>query len=155
MDTAPLDLDKLLEEGEASTNERPWTGLDSGTRVGHVHLQVADLAAAVRFYTDGLGFETMVALPEMGAAFVSAGGYHHHIGLNTWTSRGAPLPPADAAGLRVFEIVVPDDKTLDEIAARLSALTMPFERSDLAIEARDPSGNLARLISGGRRYLAR
>jgi catechol 2,3-dioxygenase len=151
MDTAPLDLDKLLEEGEASTNERPWTGLDSGTRVGHVHLQVADLAAAVRFYTDGLGFETMVALPEMGAAFVSAGGYHHHIGLNTWTSRGAPLPPADAAGLRVFEIVVPDDKTLDEIAARLSALNMPFERTDLAIEARDPSGNLARLISGGRR----
>ncbi len=60
MGTLPLDLEKLLEEGEISTNERPWTGLDAGTRVGHVHLQVADLAAAVRFYTEGLGFETMV-----------------------------------------------------------------------------------------------
>lgn len=148
MDTLPLDLDKLLEEGAAATNQRPWTGLDSGTRVGHVHLQVADLAAAVRFYTEGLGFETMVALPEMGAAFISAGGYHHHIGLNTWTSRGAPLPPADAAGLRVFAIVVPGGKTLEEVATRLTTLNAPFERTEDAIEARDPSGNLARLING-------
>lgn len=148
MDTLPLDLDKLLGEGAASTNERPWTGLDSGTRVGHVHLQVADLAEAVRYYTEGLGFETMVAMPEMGAAFVSAGGYHHHIGLNTWTSRGAPLPPAEAAGLRVFEITVPDGKTLDEVAARLTSLNVPFERAEGAIETRDPSGNLARLTSG-------
>jgi catechol 2,3-dioxygenase len=146
MGTLPLDLDKLLEEGATSTDERPWTGLDTGTRVGHVHLQVADLAAAVRFYTEGLGFETMVHMPEMGAAFVSAGGYHHHLGLNTWSSRGAPPPPADAAGLRVFEIVVPDGKTLDEIAARLTALSVTFERTENAIEARDPSGNLARLV---------
>ena len=145
MGTLPLDLDKLLEEGATSTGARPWTGLDTGTRVGHVHLQVADLAAAVRFYTEGLGFETMVHMPEMGAAFVSAGGYHHHLGLNTWTSRGAPPPPADAAGLRVFEIVIPDGKTLDEVAARLTALGAVFERTESAIEARDPSGNLARL----------
>jgi catechol 2,3-dioxygenase len=146
MGTLPLDLDKLLEEGVTSTNERPWTGLDAGTRVGHVHLQVADLAAAVRFYTEGLGFETMAAMPEMGAAFVSAGGYHHHIGLNTWTSRGAPPPPADAVGLRVFEVAVPDGKTLDAIAARLTSLDVSFEKTGSAIEARDPSGNLARLI---------
>jgi catechol 2,3-dioxygenase len=147
MGTLPLDLDKLLEEGATSTEERPWTGLDTGTRIGHVHLQVADLTAAVRFYTEGLGFETMVHMPEMGAAFVSAGGYHHHLGLNTWTSRGAPLPPADAAGLRVFEIVIPDGNTLDEVAARLAALDIPFERTENALEARDPSGNLARLVT--------
>jgi catechol 2,3-dioxygenase len=146
MGTLPLDLDKLLEEGATSTNERPWAGLDAGARVGHVHLQVADLVAAVRFYTEGLGFETMAHMPEMGAAFVSAGGYHHHIGLNTWTSRGAPLPPADAAGLRVFEIVGPNGKTLDEVAARLTALGAEFERTGNAIEARDPSGNLVRLV---------
>ena len=114
--------------------------------MGHVHLQVSDLAAAVRFYTEGLGFETMVNMPEMGAAFVSAGGYHHHIGLNTWTSRGAPLPPADAAGLRIFEIAVPDTKTLNEVAARLTALDAPFARTAIALETRDPSGNLARLV---------
>jgi len=146
MGTLPLDLEKLLEEGEISTDERPWTGLDAGTRMGHVHLQVSDLAAAVRFYTEGLGFETMVNMPEMGAAFVSAGGYHHHIGLNTWTSRGAPLPPADAAGLRIFEIAVPDTKTLNEVAARLTALDAPFARTANALETRDPSGNLARLV---------
>ena len=146
MGTLPLDLEKLLEEGATSTDERPWTGLDAGTRVGHVHLQVADLAAAVRFYTEGLGFETMVHMPEMGAAFVSAGGYHHHIGLNTWTSHGAPPPPADSAGLRVFEIVVPDGKTLDDVAARLTALTAPFKRTANALETRDPSGNLALLV---------
>jgi catechol 2,3-dioxygenase len=146
MGTLPLDLEKLLEEGETSTDARPWTGLDAGTRVGHVHLQVSDLAAAVRFYVEGLGFETMVAMPEMGAAFVSAGGYHHHIGLNTWTSRGAPPPPADSAGLRVFEIIVPDGKTLDEVAARLTALAAPFGRTANTLETRDPSGNLVRLV---------
>jgi catechol 2,3-dioxygenase len=145
MGTLPLDLDKLLEEGAASTSERPWTGIAAGARVGHVHLQVANLAAAVRFYTEGLGFETMVNMPELGAAFLSAGGYHHHIGLNTWTSRGAPPPPSDAAGLRVFEIVVPDGKALDKVAARLTALSAPFEETEGAIETRDPSGNLARL----------
>jgi catechol 2,3-dioxygenase len=147
MGTLPLDLDQLLDEGATSTGERPWIGLDAGTRVGHVHLQVADLAAAVRFYTEGLGFETMVHLPEMGAAFISAGGYHHHIGLNTWSSRGAPPPPPDAAGLRVFEIVVPNGETLSEVAARLTALAVPFERDEATIEARDPSGNLARLVA--------
>jgi len=146
MGTLPLDLDKLLEEGATSTEERPWTGLDTGTRVGHVHLQVADLAAAVRFYTEGLGFETMVHMPEIGAAFVSAGGYHHHLGLNTWTSRGAPPPPADAVGLRVFEIVIPDGKTLYAVATRLTSLGVSFEKTENAIEARDPSGNLARLV---------
>jgi catechol 2,3-dioxygenase len=147
MGTLPLDLEKLLYEGAASTDERLWTGIETGTRVGHVHLQIADLVAAVRFYTDGLGFETMAHMPEMGAAFVSAGGYHHHIGLNTWTSRGAPPPPAGAAGLRVFEIAVPDSRTLDEVAARLTALDTPFERTANALETRDPSGNLARLVA--------
>jgi catechol 2,3-dioxygenase len=147
MSTLPLDLDTLLEEGAGATRERPWSGLDAGTRVGHVHLQVADLASAVRFYTEGLGFETMFNMEEMGAAFVSAGGYHHHIGLNTWTSRGAPPPPPGAAGLRVFEIVVPDTKTLAEVAARLTTLDIVFETVERAIEARDPSGNLARLVT--------
>jgi catechol 2,3-dioxygenase len=145
MGTLPLDLDTMLEEGASSKVKRPWTGLDAGTRVGHIHLQVAELAAAVRFYTEGLGFETMVHMPEMGAAFVSAGGYHHHIGLNTWTSRGAPPPPADAAGLRVFEIAVQIARRSTR-SQRASPRQAPSKTAN-ALETRGPSGNLAGLVS--------
>ena len=103
MATLPLDLENLLGEpgGEAADATMP-----AGTTLGHVHLQVADLDAAETFWVDGLGFgATGRGYP--GALFTSAGGYHHHVGLNTWAGVGAPLPPSGARGLERFEVVFP------------------------------------------------
>jgi catechol 2,3-dioxygenase len=103
MATLPLDLDGVLGD---LPDQPPVEGLAGGTRIGHVHLNVADLADSEAFYCDELGFEVTVrAYP--GALFVAAGGYHHHVGLNTWNGPGAPPPPEGAIGLRHFEIVVP------------------------------------------------
>jgi catechol 2,3-dioxygenase len=100
MATDPLDLSGVSEEPGAET---PWSGLEAGTVMGHVHLHVPHLDAAERFYCGQVGFEpTVRGYP--GALFVAAGGYHHHLGLNTWTGIGAPPPPEDAVGLRAFTI---------------------------------------------------
>jgi catechol 2,3-dioxygenase len=94
MFTAPLDLDDLLAQGPAE----PAPQIAAGTGIGHVHLKVADVPRADAFYRDELGFEEMAQLPS--AAFLAAGGYHHHIGLNSWQSAGSPPAPANAPGLR-------------------------------------------------------
>ena len=73
------------------------SSIDPGVDIGHVHLKVSDLDRAIHFYRDVLGFDLMEQMP--GAAFLSAGGYHHHIGLNTWQSRNGPTPPRNATGL--------------------------------------------------------
>lgn len=142
MDTLRLDLRALLEEGLADS--RPWSGMAPGTRIGHVHLQIADLDAAVAFYQDVLGFDLMVHYGHS-AAFLSAGGYHHHIGLNTWAGVGAPPPPPDAVGLRIFDIVLPYRNDLAPIVARLRAATIPYEEHDDDVLTHDPSGNAVRL----------
>jgi len=95
MFTAPLDLDDLLAQGLA----HPAPQIAYGTGIGHVHLKVADVASAESFYRDQLGFQEMALLPPS-AAFLSAGGYHHHIGLNSWQSAGGSAPPENAPGLR-------------------------------------------------------
>ena len=100
MATDPLDLQSVASEPGA---ELPWTGLEAGTVIGHVHLYVASLVEAERLYCGIVGFEPMVrAYP--GALFVAAGGYHHHLGLNTWMGEGAPPPPETAVGLRWFSV---------------------------------------------------
>lgn len=100
MATDPLDLDSVANEPGA---ELPWTGLDAGTVIGHVHLHVPSLVEAERLYCGIVGFEpTVRAYP--GALFVAAGGYHHHLGLNTWMGEGAPPPPEAAVGLRWFSV---------------------------------------------------
>ena len=83
--------------------EVPWTGLEPRTVIGHVHLQVPHLGAAEAFYCDGAGFTPMLRRYP-GALFVAAGGYHHHLGLNTWAGVGVPPPPDEAVGLRQFTI---------------------------------------------------
>ena len=98
MATDPLDLQSVSAEPGA---ELPWTGLDAGTVIGHVHLHVASLVEAERLYCGIVGFEPMVRTYP-GALFVAAGGYHHHLGLNTWLGEGAPPPPENAVGLRGF-----------------------------------------------------
>lgn len=112
--------------------------LDPRVDVGHVHLKVADLDRAIAFYRDVLGFELMAALGEQ-AAFLAAGGYHHHLGANVWESRGAPAAPEGTARLRHATIVLPDAAALDEVLGRVT----PGADGLL----RDPSGIALRLVA--------
>jgi catechol 2,3-dioxygenase len=137
MRTDPLDVDDLLGELPGATVDAPMA---AGTRLGHVHLHVADLGAALAFYCDVLGFE-LQQLYGAQAAFVSAGGYHHHVGLNTWRGVGAPPPPPDSIGLREFEVRLPDRAALEELGARLAASGTPVVSRRDEIRAADPSGN--------------
>ncbi|UOK73044.1 VOC family protein [Ancylobacter polymorphus] len=118
MATHPLDLRKLLADvPEGAPLDAP---MPEGTRVGHVHLQVGDLARARAFYVDRLGFAiTTERYP--GALFVSAGGYHHHLGLNIWHSRNGGPAPANSVGLVAYEIVLPDAAAVEAVRARLNA----------------------------------
>ncbi len=103
--TNQLDVDGLLAEAEREPNE--WTGIHPDTDIGHVHLHVSDLGKAEEFYCKQLGFDVMER-GYPGALFISAGGYHHHLGLNIWAGRGAPPPPPDAVRLQAITIDIPD-----------------------------------------------
>src|SRR5215469_3507277 len=141
MATDPLDLQAIANEGLRDAG--PWESLPSGTRIGHMHLQVADIPQAAHFYHTILGFDITQSLP--GALFVSAGGYHHHIGLNTWNSRGADPAPENTAGLRSFEIVLPHQDALAAVRARLIAHHLPIDEQEQAIVVADPWRNRIRL----------
>ena len=136
--TLPMDLDGVL--GELTEEEPPWEAIAEGTRMGHVHLNVADLADSERFYCDTLGFDA-TARNYPGALFVSAGGYHHHVGLNIWNGAGAPPPPDGAIGLDRYEIVVPDDAELDRIRGQVEAAGFDVGNDGGHIVTRDPAGN--------------
>lgn len=138
MGTEELDIDDLVLE--LKDGVLPFSGLPEGTRIGHVHLHVRDLTEAENFYTKVLGFQLMQRYGS-GAIFVSAGGYHHHIGANTWAGVGAPPPPDDAVGLRWFQILLPDQVALDGVVARLKSAGVPYEEKDGGILVKDPSQN--------------
>lgn len=142
--TKPLDARALLNE--AVRDDEPWERLPDGTRVGHIHLTVNDLGAARHFYHDILGFDVMADLQRMGAIFVSAGGYHHHIGANTWTGVGIPTLPADAQGLRYFTVVLPTHQALMALWQRLEAEGIAIEPRDEGLFVRDPSQNGVLLV---------
>lgn len=115
------------------------------TRIGHVHLKVADLDRALQFYTEVLGFQLMQKYGTQ-AAFVSAGGYHHHIGLNTWESRGGSPPPPGTTGLYHVAILYPDRKELARALKRLIDVGWPLQGASdhgvsEAIYLADPDGN--------------
>jgi catechol 2,3-dioxygenase len=137
MATLPLDLDDVMAEEGAS--ERRPNGMPSGTTMGHVHLRVADIPASEAFYNGSLGLDVMVR-SYPGALFVAAGGYHHHIGLNTWESRGAPAPPDGSLGLDRWELVLPDEDERDAAAGRVGETGDPVHTDD-GVLARDPAGN--------------
>ncbi len=109
--TRPLDTDSLLGELDDPASE-PFDGLPSGTVMGHIHLRVASIPETVAFFRDVLGFGLIAELRDQ-AAFLSAGGYHHHVGANTWESAGAPPAPAGTASLRHATIVLPDADARD------------------------------------------
>ncbi len=138
MATNPLDFDSLM--GELRGSDEPWRGAPGGTRLGHVHLHVADLPRAVAFYRDVLGFDLMARYGAQ-AAFLSAGGYHHHIGVNTWAGVGAPPAPEGSAGLEYFEVYLPSRASVDSEARRASKLGVQALERDDGLMLRDPSGN--------------
>ena len=116
-----------------------------GTRIGHVHLKVADLDRAIGFYGGVLGFELTQKYGDQ-AAFLSAGGYHHHIGLNTWESRGGTPPPAGHTGLFHAAILYPTRADLADALRRLMAAEIPLDGASdhgvsQALYLRDPDGN--------------
>ncbi len=137
MATLPLDLDGVLAELEGVSELQ--RSAPSGTTIGHVHLQVSDLARAEDFYSGLLGFDVMVR-GYPGALFVSAGGYHHHLGLNTWHSAGSSPPPPGAIGLRHYEVVLPSVEAFDAVVGRVRSAGVPVAELDDGVIVRDPSG---------------
>ena len=137
--TMPLDADDLLGELEDPATH-PFDGLPAGTRMGHVHLQVAAIPDTVAFYRDIVGFELMAQLGSQ-AAFLAAGGYHHHLGANTWQSAGAPPAPPGYAALRHATIVLPDAADRDRLVARLADSGLEPQDAAEGPLVHDPSGN--------------
>ena len=135
----PLDLDALFSH--LKEDDRLDVPIPAETRVGHMHLHIRNVDEAVDFYHGLIGFDVMGVAKPFGVAFVSAGGYHHHIGLNTWQGEGAPPPPADALGLRHFTVELPDQKALDEVVARIDKAGIPSNQTDDGLLVHDPSQN--------------
>jgi catechol 2,3-dioxygenase len=124
MVTEPLDLDDLL--AQADLDPSPWNGVHPKTDIGHVHLHVSDLGRAKAFYVDLLGLDLVVDFSTHGALFVSAGGYHHHLGLNTWAGK-TPAPP-NVVGLQDFQLVIPEADALEQVIGRLEGANVPVEQ---------------------------
>jgi catechol 2,3-dioxygenase len=148
MATLPLDIEALLRELDGAPIDPEADALmPEGSLIGHMHLQVAELGQIERFYAGVLGFD-VTARNYPGALFVSAGGYHHHIGLNTWNSRGGATPPPSAIGLGAYEIRLPDAAALADVVARVQAAGIATEAAaDGVTLVRDPSGNAVLLTA--------
>jgi catechol 2,3-dioxygenase len=135
----PLDVEALFSH--LMKDDQLDAPVPAETRVGHVHLHVRDLEEAVAFYHGVIGFDVMGIAKPFHMGFVSAGGYHHHIGLNTWQGEGAPPPPADALGLRTFQVLLPNVSELERVVAHGKQSGLPTETTAEGILVRDPSGN--------------
>jgi len=143
MGADPIDFDDLLSAPDEGSG-----GLARGTVIGHVHLHVSRLDEAHRFYVDVLGFELMQRYGPS-ALFVSAGGYHHHVGVNTWAGVGAPPPPPGAIGLRHFDVVLPTEAAVADVRARAQAAGIPIQDTSGAFLVHDPAKNAIRLVAAG------
>ncbi len=139
MTTLPLDMDGLMAELSDPASES-FDGLPGGTVMGHVHLRVARVPETVAFYRDVLGFGLMAELGGQ-AAFLSAGGYHHHIGANSWESAGAGAAPEGTATLRHAIVLLPDMAARHAVLGRLHAAGTGVEETPAGPMVRDPSGN--------------
>ncbi|WP_316572771.1 VOC family protein [Neobacillus sp. YIM B06451] len=136
MATKQLDAEGILAEAGGSK----WEGLPAGTIMGHIHLHVADLVKAKQFYGEGLGFDLVSRYPQ--ALFMSTGGYHHHLGLNTWNGAGAPPPPENSVGLKQFSLIFPSEQERKEASGKLEALGFNVNENWTVV---DPSGNMVHL----------
>ena len=134
-----LDVDALFQN--LKDDDRLDAPVPPEMRIGHVHLHVRNVQEAVDFYHGVIGFDVMGVAKAYRMGFVSAGGYHHHLGLNTWQGEGAPPPPPDAVGLRYFTIDLPDQKAYDEVVARVDAAGIPSNQTEAGLLLHDPSQN--------------
>jgi catechol 2,3-dioxygenase len=143
MTTEPLDLPGLLAEGDKLPTDSG--SIAPGTDIGHVHLQVSDLAKAEVFYHGLIGLDVTVR-GYPGALFLSAGGYHHHLGLNTWAGRGAPPPPPGVVGLGHFSLDIQDENARQAVIARIQEAGLELQPAGGQEDherflIRDPDGN--------------
>lgn len=134
MDSQPLDLLPLIKEAGSDASGR----IDPGVRVGHIHLNVTDLASSEKFYHSLVGFD-ITQRTDTGAIFLSAGGYHHHLGLNIWNGRGALPPPSKSIGVTAFTIAIPDPGALENLRCRLLDCRMELKAEPGGFSVIDPS----------------
>lgn len=138
MDTLPLDIEAFFSVLQG--DKEPLGAIADSTSVGHMHLRVSNIKAASQFYTDVVGFDLMQA-NYPGAAFVAVNGYHHHLGMNEWQSRGAAPAPANAVGLRFSRFSLPSQADLDALKQRLNAANYTTQEQDGELRFSDPAGN--------------
>ena len=142
MASDPLDTAGVLAAG----NDEPWTGMPRGTVMGHVHLHVGDIPTASRFYHDALGLDRIVS-SYPGALFMSAGGYHHHLGVNTWAGNAPPASERDARLLE-WRVVLPTEDNVRTVVERLERAGHSLSSESEGWVAADPWGTRLRLVAG-------
>ena len=141
MATDPIDIASLQAAGDG-----PWTGMPAGTTIGHVHLHVGDIATASSFFSDAIGFDRM-SWSYPGALFLGAGGYHHHLGTNTWAGR-APSPAPDEARLLEWTVQLPSDAAVRDVAASLGRAGHVTQQDGAGLVVSDPWGTRIRFERG-------
>ena len=141
----PIDLQGLLDE--LGPSPRLEATMPAGTRIGHVHVHVNDLYRSMEFYRDGIGFGGLFIIKQFGMGDVGLDYTPHTIAFNIWAGPNAAQAPAGSAGLRWFTVVLPDEATLGDVRARLTHHHYAFAEIGGGIEARDPSGNLVRIVT--------
>lgn len=141
MVTEALDVDDLMKQADDSLGQ-----IHRATKIGHIHLQVSDLQKAERFYVELLGFD-VVQRSYPGALFVSAGGYHHHIGLNTWNSRSMPPASAGVAGLMGFGVRIPEASLISSLVKRLEEKSIVVEKEGVMFRVKDFDGIQIEVVS--------
>ncbi|WP_299847804.1 VOC family protein [uncultured Roseovarius sp.] len=140
MASLPMDLDRLYAEGKG----QPWSGMEAGTSLGHIHLKVSSNSDINAFAQDLLGFDLMLGYTS--AWFYATGGYHHHISANEWHSKGQPARDDSMTGLKSYTLQFNDRSLLDQVAARLPDSGYTYSIGDDEIVVRDPSGIDVRLV---------
>jgi catechol 2,3-dioxygenase len=140
----PLEMQDLLASVE---DEEPRAEASPELRVGHLHLHVGDIERALGFWRDGVGFQVMTRFPS--AAFIAAGGYHHHLGLNTWRGEGVPAQPDGVVGLRHWTILLQDPAEVAEVRERVAATGAEMEERPGGLLARDPWRNAVEIVAAG------
>ncbi|NLW22861.1 MAG: VOC family protein [Tissierellia bacterium] len=141
MPTRRLDLESIIEEGKGEE----FKSIHPKTIIGHIHLHVADLEEAERFYVDGLGFNVVSKIPRQ-AIFTSTGGYHHHIAFNVWNGIGIPAPSKDSVGMKYYSIKLPDEKERLKTVDNLVRLGYEVNSQAGNIITFDPSENEIHLV---------
>jgi len=140
MGTINLDAQEVLQEAE----DEIWKGMPEKTRMGHIHLHVANLQETEKFYLEGLGFDIVFRFPS--ALFTSTNGYHHHIALNIWNGEEAKRPEENSVGLNWFNLVFPDEKSRSTAVERIQEIGGTIREEAEVILTEDPSGNIIRMV---------